>query len=352
MWYLAYLFIFLCSFVTTFLFTNLFRKLAVKWKFIDQPGERKFHKKPIPLMGGVGIFIGFWVTISAGVIVLWFFPYLASGYSQGVWMRLPWLVSIFIGSLVISGVGLWDDKFVLSAKQKLLFQFAVALFTVSIGIRAKLFLPSPFSYLISFIWILTITNAFNLLDNMDGVSSGIALICGFLLFLVSILMKNYFISSMLCGFMGALAGFLWFNFPPASIFMGDCGSMFIGYIISIVTILGTYYKPSSPTLFPVVIPLLVLAVPLFDVLSVIFIRILHKKPIFLPDKNHFSHRLVDMGMKIKTAVLFLYLIAFCVGLPSVLLPQLSLSGVGIVFLQAIGIIIIIAILEYYGKNNH
>lgn len=351
MWYIVYLLISLCGFITTLFLTKIFRNLAIRWRFIDQPSERKFHRKPTPLMGGVAIFLGFWITIFAGLIIVWLFPSAASGYAQGVWMRIPWLISIFIGGLVISGVGLWDDKSALRPKHKLLFQFMVAIFTVLVGIRARLFLPQPFSYIISIIWILAITNAFNLLDNMDGVSSGIAFIGSFLLFLVAVMMKNYFISSMLSCFMGTLLGFLCFNFPPADIFMGDCGSMFIGYIISVVTILGTYFRPESPTIFPVFIPLLVLAVPLFDTLSVIFIRIAHKKPIFQPDKNHFSHRLVNMGMKIKTAVLFLYLVTFCVGLPSVLLPQLSLSGVLIVFSQAVGIMVVIAILEYYGENN-
>lgn len=336
MWYIVYISLFLSSFIATFLFTKIFRRLAVKWKFIDHPSERKFHKKPMPLMGGVAIFLGFWIAMFTGLCI-------------GI--KPPLFGLIFIGSLVIAVVGLWDDKFALSAKRKLLFQITVALFTVLIGIRAKLFLPSSFSYAVSFIWILVITNAFNLLDNMDGVSSGIAFICSFLLLIVSILMQNYFVSAMLSAFIGALAGFLWFNFPPASIFMGDCGSMFIGYIVSVVTILGTYYKPSNPTLFPVVIPLLILAVPLFDVLSVIFIRILYKKSIFHPDKNHFSHRLVNLGMNVKTAVLFLYLVTFCVGVSSILLPQLSFLGVVIVFLQALGIMIVIAILEYYGKNN-
>lgn len=317
------LLIFLCSFITTTLLTYIIRRLAVRWKFIDQPSDRKFHKKPTPLMGGVAIFLGFWISA-------------------------PWLITIFISSLIISGAGLWDDRFVIRPWQKLLAQFIVAAFTVSMGIRAQVFLPSPFSYIISIIWILAITNAFNLLDNMDGVSCGIAFVCSLLLLLTS---QDYFVSSMLCAFMGALLGFLCFNFPPARIFMGDCGSMFIGYIISVITILGTYYRPGTPTLFPVVIPLLVLAVPIFDVSSVIFIRWVHKKPIFQPDKNHFSHRLVDMGMNIRTAVLFLYLLTFCVGLPSVLLPQLSLTGVIIVFLQAVGIMGVIAVLEYYGKNN-
>lgn len=336
MWYIAYIFLFLSSFIAAFLLTKIFRRLAVRWEFIDHPSERKFHKKSTPLLGGAAIFLGFWIAMSIG---------LCTG------IKLPLSGLIFIGSLAIAVVGLWDDKFALSVKRKLLFQIAVALFTVLIGIRAKLFLPPLFSYIVSFIWILVITNAFNLLDNMDGVSGGIAFISSLLLLIVSILMKNYFVSAMISAFMGALAGFLWFNFPPASVFMGDCGSMFIGYIVSVVTILGTYYKPGNPTLFPVVIPLLILAVPLFDVLSVIFIRIVHKKPIFHPDKNHFSHRLVNLGMSVRTAVLFLYLVTFCVGLPSILLPQISLVGVVIVFSQAVGIMIIIAVLEYYGKNG-
>lgn len=349
MWYRTYPVIFLTSFIITFFLTKLFRSLAIRWNFLDHPNERKFHKKPMPLMGGVAIFLGLWITVFMGVCIIIFS---ASAYKEGVLMRIPWLLVIFFGGLVISAVGLWDDKFIIRPRHKLVFQFIVALCTVLAGIRIKLFLPQPFSYIISIVWILAITNAFNLLDNMDGVSNGIAFVNSILLFLVAIIMKNYFISAILSAFMGALLGFLWFNFPPATIFMGDCGSMFIGYIISAITILGTYYRPESPTLFPVVIPLLILAVPIFDVLSVIYIRIKYRKPIFLPDKNHFSHRLVTMGMKVRTAVLFLYLLTFCVGLPSVLLPLLPLMGVIIVFLQTIGVMTIIAILEYYGKGNH
>lgn len=325
------LLIFLCSFITTALLTYIIRRLAVRCKFLDQPSSRKFHKSPTPLMGGVAIFLGFWVVTF-------------------IFIRSQWLIPIFIGSLIISGVGLWDDRFVICPRYKLFFQFIVSLFTVTAGARASVFLPVPLSYIVSILWIIVITNAFNLLDNMDGVSCGIAFVASLILFFVSLILKNYFISSALCAFMGALLGFLIFNFPPASIFMGDCGSMFIGYIISIITILGTYYRRESPTLFPVVIPLLVLAVPIFDVLSVICIRLIHRKPIFQPDKNHFSHRLVNMGMDVRPAVLFLYLLTFCVGLPSVLLPQLSLCGVVVVFLQTVGIMAIIAILECYGKK--
>lgn len=283
-------------------------------------------------MGGAAVFLGFWAAVF-------------------IFIRSQWLIPIFIGSLIISGAGLWDDRFVIRPGYKLLIQFIVSVFTVSLGIKARIFLPVPLGYIVSIIWILAITNAFNLLDNMDGVSGGIGFICSLILSVVAFMMGDYFISGTLCAFMGALLGFLCFNFPPAKIFMGDCGSMFIGYIISVITILGTYYRPGSPTLFPVVIPLLVLAVPIFDVLSVILIRLVHRRPLFQPDKNHFSHRLVNMGMNTRTAVLFLYLLTFCVGLPSILLPQLSLRGVITVFIQAVGIMASIGILEYYGKNN-
>jgi UDP-GlcNAc:undecaprenyl-phosphate GlcNAc-1-phosphate transferase len=354
MWFITYLIIFLAGLIFSVFLTKIFCSLAVRINFIDKPSDRKFHKKPTPLMGGAGIFLGFWAVVFLCILIIKFFPsFLPSNlspYAFGIWMRMPWVIYIFIGSFIVSAVGLWDDKFVLKPKQKLLFQFIVACLTVFAGIRIKLFLPDFLSYILSVVWILAITNAFNLLDNMDGASSGIALVCSFILFIVSLIMGSYFISALLAVFMGVLAGFLFFNFPPASIFMGDCGSLFIGYMMSIITILGTYYKPSNPTFFPVVIPLLVFAVPLFDIFSVMWIRMHQGKSIFHADKNHFSHRLVNMGMNVKTAVCFLYVLTFCAGLPSLILPMLSLSGVLVVFFQTVVIMILIALLEYYGKK--
>lgn len=355
MLYPAYLSISVCGFVVTFLFVRLFRSLALRWNFLDYPAERKFHRRPMPLMGGAAIFTGFWVSVCAGLFAVKVFPSIIPQdikiYIEGIWIRVPWLLVIFAGGIIAAGAGLWDDKFVLNPRQKIFFQFIAAFITAAAGIRVRLFLPEPLSYVVSIIWIIAIINAFNLLDNMDGVSSGIALVSCLLLFFASVIMKNYFVSAILAVFIGALAGFLYFNFPPAVIFMGDCGSNFIGYIISVVSILGTYYRQKSPTLFPVVIPLCILAVPIFDVVSVIFIRAISGKSIFSADKNHFSHRLVAMGMNVKTAVIFLYLVTFFAGLPSLLLPVLSLAGVLIVFLQMIGFMSIIAVLEYYGKKR-
>ena len=355
MWYLVYLYIFITGLILSFLLTRWVRTVAPRLGLVDQPAERKFHTKPTPLMGGVAIFLGFCVTIFVNLALVKIWPSLVPDsmrmYLPGIQLRMPWLLAILVGGLVIAGVGLVDDKWVLRPKWKLLVQFIVATFIVSMGVRIRLFLPlGIFSYLITIIWILAITNAFNLLDNMDGVSAGVALISGFMLWIVAVILNEYFIATILSVFMGSLLGFLYFNFPPATVFMGDCGSMFVGFVLSVITILGTYYRPDTPTLFPVAIPLLVLAVPIFDTISVICIRLRRGTSIFKPDKNHFSHRLVARGMSVRTAVRFVYLVTLCIGLPSVLLPILPLVGVLIVFFQVVGIISIIAILEYYGSR--
>jgi len=355
MWFFTYFTIFFAGLIVSVCYTNIFRNLALKINFIDKPSERKFHKKPTPLMGGAGIFLGFWSVIFLCIAIVKYFPSVLPSkitpYALGIWSKMPIVICIFSCSFILSLIGLWDDKFILTPKQKLFFQFVIAIFTVAAGIRIKLFLPDCLSFILTVIWILAITNAFNLLDNMDGASSGIALVCSFILFIVAFMMGSYFIAALLAAFIGVLAGFLFFNFPPASIFMGDCGSLFIGYIMSVVTILGTYYKPSNPTFFPVIIPLLVFVVPLFDIFSVMWIRMRQGKSIFHADKNHFSHRLVNMGMNVKTAVCFLYILTFCAGLPSLILPMLTIGGVFVVFFQTVVIMILIALLEYYGKKS-
>jgi len=352
MWYLAYLYIFITGLILSLIFTKLAGRIAPKLGFIDQPAERKFHTRPTPVFGGEAIFLSFWIIIFVNLAVLVFWPKIIPALIQrhltGIHLKMLWLISILIGSGVIALLGLADDKWILQPKWKLLIQFIIAGFMVSMGIRIRIFLHFKIlSYIISIIWIVGITNAFNLLDNMDGVSSGVAFISSFILWIIAVTLHEYFIAAILAVFMGSLIGFLFFNFPPAVIFMGDCGSMFIGFMLSIITILGTYYRPESPTLFPVVIPLLVLAVPLFDTISVIAIRIKHNAPIFRGDKNHFSHRLVRRGMGVRTAVMFLYLVTLGTGLPAVLLPTLSLTGAVIVFLQVLAVIAIIALLEYY-----
>ena len=356
MWYFIYGGVFLLSLLLSLVLTEIVKNYAINIGFVDKPNKRKFHKGATPLLGGVAIYLSFTLTIIIGVIVFFcgfkYLPASIQDFLGGIQLRLPWVFAILVGGLVLAITGLIDDKVNLGPWIKLFIQFLVAVFVISMGIKVRLFLRAEWlSYIITVIWIMFLTNAFNLLDNMDGVSAGVALVSSFMLFLVACLLGEFFIATILTVFMGSLLGFLYFNFPPAKIFMGDCGSMFIGFLLSIMTILGTYYKPNSPTLFPVAIPLIVLAVPIFDTISVICIRLWNGQHIFKADKNHFSHRLVNLKMKVPLAVCFVYLVSLCLGLPSVLLPILPLGGVLIVFAQAFIVMVIIAILEYYAKNS-
>lgn len=352
MWYLVYLYIFITSLLLSIFLTKISCNIAPKLGFIDQPSERKFHTEPVPLMGGIAIALSFFTIILLNLFVIKIWPQIVPGeikaFLPGIGLRLGWLTAVLLGGIMIAAIGLIDDKKDLAPFWKLLVQFIAAVLIASVGIRIKIFITNEsISFIMTILWIMIITNAFNLLDNMDGISAGISVISSLILFIVAIILNGYFIATLLSVFMGSVLGFLFFNFPKAKLFMGDCGSMFVGFIISVVTILGTYYGPNTPTLFPVVIPLLVLAVPLFDTISVVCIRLYKKQPIFKPDRNHFSHRLVNRGMSVRTTVLFIYLVTFCVGLPCVLLPFLPLIGVLVVFMQTIGIISIIAMLEYY-----
>ena len=200
-------------------------------------------------------------------------------------------------------------------------------------------------------WMVLIMNSFNLLDNMDGLACGVALIATFIFFGITSFQHQLFTSSMLVVFAGCLAGFLIFNWYPASIFMGDAGSMWIGFMLATLTLMSTFYSEGKPTLFPVIMPLLILGVPIFDTVSVMIIRLIRKKPLFVGDKNHFSHRLVHLGMTQARAVAFIYLVTFCIGINATLLSTVEKPGAVVILLQAVVIFVIIALLEYTGRKS-
>ncbi len=356
----AYLFAFpfLCSLVAT----RALIKIAGRKGIVDLPGARKSHKKPVPLLGGLGIYFAFLVTVLLHVRLAEFitrnpdfFTFLPVELLEilpgigAVWEKLR---VILFGSTVMVLLVLLDDTKDLNARFKLGIQVAAAVVLVVFGIRITLFIDSIlFGAAITVLWVVAITNAFNLLDNMDGLSAGVALIAA-LLFFVTALMEGYvFIASIILVFAGSVAGFLRYNFNPAKIFMGDTGSLFIGYVMASLTVLNRYYAGQSPTFFPVIMPVLILAVPIFDTLSVIFIRLKNRESIFRPDRRHFSHRLVNLGLSPRQAVLLVYLVCFCVGVSSILLREVSLLGVGVIIVQAVAFFGIIAALEAAGAKK-
>jgi UDP-GlcNAc:undecaprenyl-phosphate GlcNAc-1-phosphate transferase len=273
-------------------------------------------------------------------------------YIPGVIKQTGRLLSIILGGALIVVLGLVDDKRELRPLWKLVGQTVCSLAVVLSGIRITLFIPGFLpGCLLTLLWIVALTNAFNLLDNMDGLSAGVAAIASLLFFLTAAYLKQYFVSLILLALAGSTLGFLRYNFPPASIFMGDAGSMFLGYMLACLTVVATFYSPGSRTFFPVILPVVVLAIPLYELITVTFIRWRKALPVFKPSKDHFSFRLTNLGMSPRSAVLFIYLLTFCIGIGATQLPKVDLLGVAVVFVQSVAILVVVALLEHFGKNE-
>ena len=361
-WFLAYLYVIFFSFLLSLVSVYASMKLALRYKLMDDPGPRKLQTNPVPLLGGVGIFISFYLTILINFIVLKFsvsspeisrwLPGEVIAYAPNALRLGGALMSILWAGVLVFIVGLIDDWKDLGAWPKLSVHIACASILFFSGIRITFFTNSQIaSYLMTVLWVVGITNAFNLLDNMDGLSSGVAIISNLFLWVISIASDEYFVALFLSVMIGAILGFWVFNFPPARIFMGDAGSYLIGFLTASVTILGTYYQPDASNLFTILMPVLVLGVPIYDLCSVIFIRLYEGRSIFQGDKQHFSHRIVDLGMSKKGAVFFLYLVSFAFGTSSLILGFFQAYKVIIVLLQTIAFVSIIALLEYFGRRR-
>jgi UDP-GlcNAc:undecaprenyl-phosphate GlcNAc-1-phosphate transferase len=222
------------------------------------------------------------------------------------------------------------------------------------GIRLELFIPNAVvGGALTIFWIVLMTNSMNLLDNMDGLAAGITGIAAAMFFLAVAPLGQTFTGVMFLMVAGTMVGFLFHNFNPATIFMGDAGSMLCGYMLASLAVVGTFYDAgSSPTRVAVVVPLLALGVPLFDTLSVIYIRVRSGESIVRGDKRHFSHRLVASGMTQRQAVVFIYLVAVVVGLGATLLSTIGIAGVVTVIAQAVGVFAIVALLMANNKRRH
>ncbi|MBU1086283.1 MAG: undecaprenyl/decaprenyl-phosphate alpha-N-acetylglucosaminyl 1-phosphate transferase [Candidatus Omnitrophica bacterium] len=353
MWKIIYSYIFIFSLLASLFLVSVFRHLAIKFKIIDLPQpQRKIHQTATPLLGGAAMYAAFILTIGLNLLILYFafrqgmVPDFIHPHLTGIRSIAPQLSAILGTTFILVLMGIYDDIKGMSAFAKLGLEICLASIVFFSGIKISLFVNNQFvSWLLTVLWIVGISNAFNLLDNMDGLSSGTALISSMIFFLAAFFAQQFFVATILACFCGVLLGFLWFNFPPAKVFMGDAGSLFIGYTLSILTIISTYYTNSTPTVAPIVMPLLIMAVPIFDTLSVIWIRIKNKKSIFRADKNHLSHRLLKQGMSVKQTLFFIYLVNFSIGLGALLLRNLNPQGCYLILTQAVCMILIIALLE-------
>lgn len=359
-WLFIYLIVFLCSLFFTIILTPVLKKIAISIGLVDIPSQQKHknHSKVIPLMGGFAMCSGWLITILIGSLAPLILKtdtlHYIAGDISGIFITQKRILVIALGALLITLLGFVDDKKAMSAKVKFLGQFLIAVFVVTFAdIKVTLFINSIIiNWCITVFWILLVVNAVNFFDNMDGLASGIAAIAFFFFMTIAIIFKHYFIASLSATGLGAAAGFWLYNRSPAKIFMGDCGSHFLGYTLAITGALTTYYQQGiTQTPLAVLIPVFFLAIPLFDLLSVVVIRIKIHKPIYIGDNNHISHRFNKMGMERKTAVLCVHLLAIIISLS--VLPMLwgDIPTTMVCLTQACVILFLISILQYSAKKE-
>ena len=329
--------LFAASFAVTALLVPIVMRVARRTGFLDQPGPRKIHTSPIPYGGGIAVAAGVLGAALGGTI--------PGGVPKT-------LLVISLGSLAILVLGLIDDRRRLSPGFKLLVQAIVATGVALGGERFELFDAAPaLSVAVTVLWILGVTNAFNLLDHMDGLSSGVAFLSGAAFLVVALQTGQAAIGSMLVPLLGACAAFLLFNFPPARIFLGDAGSLFVGFWLSCLTVSFTFYDRAHFRLYTYFVPIAVLAVPLFDTASVIVIRLLRRRPIFEGDTNHLAHRLTRLGMSRRLAVLTIYALTLFAGVSAILLYHVGQAGAALILVQLLLTFGIITILEVAGRAH-
>jgi UDP-GlcNAc:undecaprenyl-phosphate GlcNAc-1-phosphate transferase len=228
-------------------------------------------------------------------------------------------------------------------------QVVAAVVVIAADVRTS-FLPYDWMNIaVTLLWVVGLTNAFNLLDNMDGLCAGVAFVASSVLLINAWLLGEFFISLILVAFMGCLLGFLLFNFNPASVFLGDCGSLFVGSVLASLTLLERYVSHASSTYFPVLMPVLVLALPILDTATVVVIRVREGRPIYIGDSRHLSHRLVALGMSRPLAVTTIYLIALGISLGAVGLAHARLVQSLIILVQSLAVVAVVLVLLFYER---
>ncbi len=340
-------------------------RVAPRLGFVDKPGGRKIHDNPKPLGGGVAIFLGFAVPLLGVLIALNCITIAPkpgdrfNAYLSGAVERTPMALCLVGAMLAMHILGLIDDRRALGPYLKLVVQLGIiAAFVIPfremriLSVLDKQFgTHSLISTILAILWIGVITNAFNFLDNMDGLSSGVAAVSATAFLIATLSIEQWFVAGSLAMLLGALLGFLMWNFPPAKIFMGDSGSLVIGMVLGILTVLTTYLPPGKQWgagWYAVFMPVIVMALPLYDLLVVSALRLARGKSPFVGDTNHFSHRLVARGMSRRTAVLCLYLVTAATAIGGILLPHVnSPFAAALIFIQTLLVLGVVALLEQH-----
>jgi UDP-GlcNAc:undecaprenyl-phosphate GlcNAc-1-phosphate transferase len=347
----------LLAFGISALATPVTQRLAERMGMLDVPERHKAHARAVPLLGGCAVFAAILLpsVLALALARVWsaygtpsWLPEQLAIHIDGASAKAYQALGILGGAMVLHIIGLIDDRRNLGAWLKLISELVVcAAVVIAFHIRVLTVAGATVSTIASILWLTAITNAFNFLDNMDGLSSGVAAICAAALLGASASIGQVFVSAWLCLILGAVLGFLPYNFPPARTFLGDAGALVIGFLLGVVSCLTTYVQPGEPYyLYGVFVPLVLMAVPLYDMGSVILLRVIERRNPMVGDRRHFSHRLVRRGMKPRSAVLTIYLCTAGTAISASLLPHVrGTVGAVLVFLQTIITLLIIALLE-------
>jgi UDP-GlcNAc:undecaprenyl-phosphate GlcNAc-1-phosphate transferase len=299
---------FVVALVTSYLLTPHVKRFAIRAGALDKPDFRKVHTQPIPRMGGLAIYAGFLLAVLASVHIN------------------RELFGILLGGTVILAVGIMDDLKPMPAKVKLFGQILAACVPMLFGVRIE-WLTNPFGGMIyleylsiplTVLWVVSLTNTVNLIDGLDGLAAGVSTIASVTILLMAAQQNFWTVAILMSALAGSAFGFLQHNFNPAKIFMGDTGSMFLGYMLAAVSVLGTVKSAATIAL---VVPIIALGLPIMDTAFAIIRRFNSGKPIFKPDKGHLHHRLLAMGLSQKQVVLLMYVISAGLGASAILLTE-------------------------------
>ena len=317
------------------LFTPLMIKIAYRLRILSMPGKRRVHTKPVPFLGSVAIYLSFFISL---FIAFNAYPQTKISFSHEI-------KGLFIAGTLVVLLGLWDDLKNIKPLVKLTGQISAALILFYFGFRIEVFTspftgaetqaPVIFSVLFTVAWVVGLMNAMNLIDGLDGLAAGLSAIVCFTLLLIALYLNNFVTAIILIILAGSALGFLRYNFHPAKIFLGDSGSMLLGLILAATILIKSQYKSAAAVVL--LAPLTALSIPIYDTFMAILRRSLKKDSIFIADKRHLHHRLLEFGLTQKQIVFAIYLVTLYLGVLSflfVLLP--NRYALILLFLLALG----------------
>ncbi|MFH1715467.1 MAG: MraY family glycosyltransferase [Elusimicrobiota bacterium] len=315
---MLYLYTFLTSFLITLFFVPLMKKIAVKYDILDKPVTAvKTHKQPVPYLGGVAI----WIGLIAVLFAIRFFTNFETGTLRN-------LRGIVLAGTCIMALGIVDDIKPLHFTTKFFWQIIAATILILFDMKIKFIQPSYLGIILTYLWIIGVTNAFNLIDVMDGLSSGVAVIAALSFFFINAPKEAIYVNFAAVGLAGSALGFLKYNLPPAGIYMGDTGSLFIGFVLAAISLGANYTFINNVAVFT---PILILAVAIFDTFYIMFKRNQKHKSMFVGSHDHFALRLRKMGWPQNKILCVIYLIAIFCGLMAYIITRVSYESAMILY---------------------